>query len=588
MIRERSNPYSKKAAAETKAAPAYSSRRKKARVNLFGEKVSKEDTDYKIMRAYESQQVADPFAQQYTNSVMASGHSNILPPPYNPYALIRFPNENNTLRQCIDAMVINIESMGHRFEYVGPEGAEDGKEALTEKARLDALVTQPNGEYGLLELRERRRRDLETFGYCYLEVCRASFKKDIVSYYHVPAETVRLTAADTEETECVMWLNRDGKYVQQKIKRRFRRYVQEIGTRKVYFKEFGDPRVIDSKTGAVMDKDSDNADAATEIICTNLYNPGSPYGAPRYINQLPAILGSRESELTNLQFFKDNAIPAMAILVSGGSLTGDSVDEIEEHIYSVQGRNSVHRVMILEAQGSETAAGPDKSLPAPKLEVKPLTGERQNDALFQEYDKNNSVKVRSSFRLSPMLLGVSEDVTYAVAEASLVVAEGQVFGPERNKTDDIFNNQILSDADGRPPKFWRFRSNPPRIADPKTIVDALKTFDAMGAMTPNVAIGIANELFDLNIKTVDEDWGNYPYQTVQALLGKGELIGMDEIRKEVEKVEPLGVADAQATGLSGKELEEIEKTLLEPLRKLVGANDVRVLRKKIRKRNVRK
>lgn len=563
------------------AQPSRQSRRKKTRVDLFGSKAAvSEDKDFKLLKAYESQQIPDPFSKQYTGTINASGHNNILPPPYNPYALMRFPNENNTLRQCVDAMVINIESMGHRFEYVGPEGAEDSKEALAEKSRLDALVLQPNGEYGLLELRERRRRDFETFGYCFLEVCRMTYKRDIVSYYHMPAETVRMTAQDAEETEYTVWLYREGKYIQQKIKRRFRRFIQELGTRRVYFKEFGDPRPIDSETGDVFDG-GDETRLATEVIFSNQYSPGTPYGLPRWVNQMPSIMGSRESEMTNLQFFKDNAIPAMAILVSGGNLTGDSIDEIEEHISSVQGRGSMHRIMILEANGSDTAAGPDKSLPSPKLEIKPLAAERQSDALFQEYDKNNQQKIRSSFRLSPMLLGISNDVTYAVAEASLVVAEGQVFSPERNKTDDIFNNQILSSAEGKPPIYWRFRTQPPRISNPQTLVNALSTFEAVGALTPNIAIGIANELFDLSITMIDEDWGNYPFAAVKSLLDKGELIGMDQIR---EAVDTLGsVNDKPVPDLTPEELAAINKALEGPLKSLLGKRDVQKLRAKAKK-----
>ncbi len=568
--------------------PTRETRRQKVRTELFGGKDTATkiaEADMKALRAYESEQVPDPFSRVYTNQVNATGPQNILPPPYNPYTLMRFPNENNTLRQCIDAMVINIESMGHRFEFVGDEGSEDEKEQQLELARLEALVAQPNGEYGLLELRERCRRDFETFGYSYIEICRGTFKRDIVSFYHAPAHTIRLTACDAEETEISVWLYRDGKYIQQKIKRRFRRYVQEIGTRRVYFKEFGDPRVISSKTGQVIGADDDANDAATELVFRNLYSPGSPYGMPRWINQLPSILGSRESELTNLQFFKDNAIPAMAVLISGGFLTNESVDEIEEHINSVQGRKSMHRVMVLEAQGSENAASTDGKIPVPKLEIKPLVQDRQSDALFQEYDDNNSKKVRSSFRLSPMLLGGSEDVTYAVAEASLVVAEGQVFGPERNKTDDIFNYVLLSDKDGKPPLHWRFRSNPPRIADPQTIVNALTIFDQIGAMTPNIAIGIANELFDLDIEIIDEEWGNFPFEATMSLLGRAKLKGMAALGSAVEAVEEATQPGKPGGNqpLNEKELAKVHEKIVEPLKQLVGANNVRTLRKKNKK-----
>lgn len=562
------------------------SRGNRQKIDLFGKKLTPAqkavlDEYHKARRAYESTQIPDPFKTVYTSSLTAAGPEHILPPPYNPYTLIKFPNENNTLLQCIDAMVINIEAYGYRLEHIGEEGEDESKEAIAEKIRLEALLEQPNEDYGLIEFRERKRRDKETLGYCFTEICRTEFGKEICSYYHVPAHTLRLTAQDREATEIKAWLQRDGKYVQQTVKKRFRRYIQEIGSRKVYFKEFGDPRKVSSRTG-IVSEDTPDADLATEIYMENRYTPGGPYGVPCWINQLPAVMGSRESELTNLQFFKDNAIPAMAIMVSGGHLTGDSIDEIEELIYSVQGRGSVHRVMILEAEGAEKAASTDGKIPAPKIEIKPLAGDRQSDALFQEYDKNNQVKIRSSFRLPPIFIGLSEDLTHATAQASLTMAEAQVFGPERNKVDEFFNFVILSDKEGRPPAEWRFRSNPPRIADPDTLVDALTVFDQLGALTPNISIGIANELFDLSIEPIDADWGDYPFDIVMSLLSKGELKGIEEIREIPEPDDD----DEKLPGakLNGKQKQKVKEKILDPLKKLTETkDDVRTLRNRRRK-----
>lgn len=593
-IRERSNPKTRRTIdVYDEDVPVRRRTRRSARQNLNifnGSDANGPEPEDVVQarRAYESTQIADPFKSSYASGVNVFGPEHILPPPYNPNTLLRFPNENNTLRQCVDAMVINIESMGHRLEYIGDdeeEGAEESKEAKAEKLRLEALLDQPNGEYSLIELRERVRRDLETLGYRFIEVCRGDYTQTISSYYHVPAHTMRLTAADAVETEVNMWLLRDGQYVKQKIRRRFRRFIQEVGTNRVYFKEYGDPRIISSKDGKVYDT-LPPEDRATEIHYYALYTPGSPYGTPRWVNQLPAVMGSRESELTNLQFFKDNAIPAMAILVAGGHLTADSIDEIEDHVNSVQGRKSIHRIMVLEAEGMEKAAGPDKTIPGPKIEMKPLASERQSDALFQEYDKNNQTKVRSSFRIPPIFIGKSEDMTYATAQASLTMAEAQVFGPERNKVDDFFNFVILSDKEGRPPQLWRFRSNPPRISDPQTIVNALEVFDAIGALTPNIAIGIANELFDLSIPPVDEDWGDYPFDITMQLLTKDQLKGLEGIRDKLNEANEKD--KLQNDKLTPNEKETVQEKVLDPLNKLVAKKDVRKMRKQNRRAVKRK
>lgn len=485
------------------------------------------------MRAYESHQIVDPFDAAY--SAGAAGSTTVIKPPFNPAGLMHLPNENNILRQCIDAMVTNIESFGHRLEYAGPEGGEESAEAKAEKARLEALLDQPNGEYTLIELRERLRRDYETFGYAFLEVGRDATGQ-IAILYHVPAHTMRLCAKDNVAVQVERILTRNGKPAKVKVTKQFRRFVQQVGTQKVYFKEYGDPRSIDPATGLEEAK-LHVEDQATEIFHLSLYSPGHSYGLPRWINQLPAIRGSRESEMTNLQFFQDNAIPAMAILVSGGFLSQGTMDEVQTAFTSARGRRSMNRVLVIEATGDDQASAPEGTVPAPKLDIKPLMADRQSDALFQNYDENNQKKVRSSFRLPPIFVGRSEDLTYATAQASLIMAEAQVFGPERNKIDDLFNLHLLS-RDGVPPRFWRYRSNPPRIVAPDDIVRALEVLNKAGAITPNIAIGITNELFDLNIKTITAPWGDYPFAIVNELAKQGTLSGIEDITRELDETLP--------------------------------------------------
>jgi hypothetical protein len=113
-------------------------------------------------------------------------------------------------------------------------------------------------------------------------------------------------------------------------------------------------------------------------------------------------------------------------------------------------------------------------------------------------------------------------VRYSVAEASLTVAENQVFGPERAQTDDMFNYNILT-YNGEPMRFWRFRSNPPRITSEDAVMDAIETFDSVGAMTPNVGIQIANEMLDMQIAVIEEEWGDIPFQWTLAQASQSEV-----------------------------------------------------------------
>ncbi len=495
--------------------------------------------------ASQSQQIKDPFTSELGAIQDASGLS-ILEPPYNFASLLRLPRDNNMLRQCIDAMVTNVEGHGWRLEYTGPDGQEDSAAAKNELQTLENLLDFPNDDHGLQELRERVRRDLEVIGNAYIEVGRDRQGR-VVMAAHVPAHTIRLTTKERDGVEVTVTLPREGEARKQKITKRFGRFVQIVGARRTFFKEYGDPRTINPENGR-QDDAIGLEQSATELIHLRMYIPGTPYGIPRWINQLPAILGSRQAELTNLDFFKENAIPAMALLVSGGSVTQTTLDEIEDQFLASRGRQSFNRILIIEAHGDEDAASQDGTIPVPKLELRPLQNERQKDALFQNYDKNNMAKIRSSFRMPPIFVGMSEDYTHATAKTSFAVAESQVFGPERARSDDMWNLKMLGTYT---PKFWSFRSLPPRISDPADIINAIETFDGVGALTPNVAIGLANDFFDLEITSVEEEWGDFPFATVTALVNQGFMpAGFEELMsslpQETESEEEPGPDDQGA------------------------------------------
>jgi capsid portal protein len=115
---------------------------------------------------------------------------------------------------------------------------------------------------------------------------------------------------------------------------------------------------------------------------------------------------------------------------------------------------------------TRAAADNEGKIPPPKVELKPLINERQTDATFLEYDKSGMDKIRSAFRLPPLFLGRSED-TRTPPPNRYEVAESQVFGPERQRFDDMINRKVLATYQ---PKYWAFRSNPPRLSDQDALI----------------------------------------------------------------------------------------------------------------------
>lgn len=515
-----------------------------------------------LTKAQDSKQLQNPFADTQHGSSRGE-----IAPVYDPTTLARLVLENNILKQCIEAYVVNIESHGHVLEYVGPEGSEDSEEAQNEKTRLQAFLAFPSPENTFREVREQARWDKESGAGAYFEIARNQ-RGEIILFDHVPGCTMRLTKKDEEATQVDVEVpnpEQEGELILKRVSRHFRRFVQKsTGNRRVYFKEFGDPRSINPTTGK-EDPSLAVEEQATEILHWFLYSPGLVYGAPRWIGQLPAVLGSRESEIVNLNFFRENAIPAMAILVSGGALTDDTFARISQYINAVRGRDAMNRIMILEAAADEAAGSVEHSQPAPRIEMKPMISERQQEGLFQEYDQANMGKIRSSFRLPPIYVGRAEDYTRASAFASMLVAENQIFAPERALFDDMMNARILSTYHL---KFWKFKSIGPSVAEPEATAKMIKSFGDQGALTPNVVIKIANQLLGVDIESVVQPWGDFPFAVVMEMVKSGrEIIGFEEFVEEMEEVEPIEDDDTVPANDNPKEPEDIAAAALLEVRK---------------------
>jgi len=69
------------------------------------------------------------------------------------------------------------------------------------------------------------------------------------------------------------------------------------------------------------------------------------------------------------------------------------------------------------------------------------------DSKFENYDAKCTQRVRSSFRLPAVLIGLEESYNYATVQTAVMMAEEQVFGPERELFDEVINATIMKELD---------------------------------------------------------------------------------------------------------------------------------------------
>ncbi|MBK7537548.1 MAG: phage portal protein [Myxococcales bacterium] len=501
-----------------------------------------------------------------------------LAPPYDPEALCLLFEHSNSLRQNVDAYATNIDGFGSRFDPVIDLDAEDARQkvadamrlelraeqdhrvavagqidgpteeqagrrltdlrqlAQMEKARLEAFFDFCCFDHSFVDLRRRTRQDLEVTGNAYWEVLR-TVRGDVVRLIHVPGYTVRLMPLERDSIE-ISERVRVSPITFERVtaRRRLRQYIQIQGTERVYFKSFGDPRIVSRTTGrvfsdlAALRAANPHDGAATEILHFAVHSPRSPYGVPRWIGTLLSVLGSRQMEEVNYMYFSNKSVPPLALLVSGGRLSESSVPRIERFIEeNLKGKSNFHKILILEAEGG----GSDDAGRA-KIELRPLTEAQQQDALFQLYDERNIDKVGSAFRLPRLLRGDAKELNRAIAESALRFAEDQVFQPERDEFDFLMNRKLLADMGIR---FWRFRSQTPVTRDPERMTEMVERLVRVGVLTPEEGRTLAADIFNREFRKINAEWVRQPITLTLAGIQTAGVVreaGPDTAEKTAE------------------------------------------------------
>ncbi len=466
-----------------------------------------------------SQQVEEEgsFSDDYINK------NEILKPPYNPTKLYKIVENSSILPQCIDAMVLNTDGFGHQFFYTGEGEKEDSTEVLKEKKSLDSFFAKVNESESFITVRKNMRKDLETTGNGYFEIIRTT-DGNIGVMYHADSRYMRLQKKQSDTQEIKVKMKRDGKEVVLKVLKRFRRFCMVTNTRKQkykWFKEYGDPRKMNADTGKYEGEEGyTNNNLASEILHFKIGN-GS-YGIPRWVGNVITAMGLHSSDFVNFDLFENQVVPPLAILVSGGKLTTEAVQDIKNILLQKKGAENFNKVLILEAMSEGDIS--DKS--NTKIELKEMSTARKEDAMFTNYVDSGEHRIRGSFRLPPLYLGRADSYSKSTADSSKMVAEEQVFVPERQLFDEVINLTIMEELGVR---YHSYKSKGPRLVTGEQIVTGFKEFGKLGVFTINEGIRLANRTLGLDITLYKEKWANYPIAIVVELARMGQLAGIEEI-----------------------------------------------------------
>ena len=391
-------------------------------------------------------------------------------------------------------------------------------EMAAEFSRAQEIIELLNIEQDTKEVFEDIIEARETYGIAYLEVIR-----------NVAGEVVQIEFV--KETPTILKTRPLDPYIstvyyhhgqQTERKKRYCKYRQDIGGKTVFFKEFGDPRIMDRRDGEYL-KEGESLDLEYQANEIMEFAIGTePYGEVRWIGQILGVDGSRRAETLNNNYFTNGRHTPLMIMIEGGTLTDESFEKLQQYINDIKGEAGQHAFLLLETEASDGRTDFDQQ-EKPKITVKDLASVLQKDELFQGYLDNNRRKVQSAFQLPDLYVAYTTDFNRATAQTAQEVTEEQVFQPERRSLAWAINNRLLNGYQFQHVEAYFLE---PDITNPDDLYKLLTVANNAGGVTPNFAKRIIYEAFGEQAEDYPEEWGDTPLSYSKS-QGGGAAQGFD-------------------------------------------------------------
>ncbi|MCT15434.1 phage portal protein [Listeria monocytogenes] len=462
----------------------------------------------RVVKAEKSNTLSNQISKEDAFNGIYGDDSQVIRPPYNLEELSKITENSTVLQQCIDAYTTNLFGFGidaeSRLDLNSKDMTPEKKaKAESETKRLQEFIRYANLDEGTETVFQNIIEDQEKTGNGYIEVLRDG-KGQPVELVHCDSQYMRV-CKKTEPVEVGYTIKEKGEPVNILRNKRFRKFVQIIDEKKVWFKEYGDPRIMDSTNGNYVEEselESKEFRDATEIIHFKIGT--SAYGVPRWIGNVVSLYGARKAEELNLLYFVNGRHVPAAVVVQGGLLDEDAYNNLEEYMKGVSGTENAYQFLVLEVQGEEiTNANGDKNLSDVKVEIKSLADMIQKDAMFLEYDATHRKKMRSSFRLPPIYTGEADEYNKATAETARKTTEEQVFQPMRRKLARKINGAFLEALDISEAKLVL---KSPDLTDIASISNAIYPFISAASVIPNDLRPMLEKLLNRKLDELPEEY----------------------------------------------------------------------------------
>ena len=343
------------------------------------------------------------------------GMFDVITPPWNLYELANYYDTSFANHAAIDAKVENIVGLGYDFEVSKrtlmsleasdkPTAVDKARKRIERvKVELRDWLENLNSDDSFTTSMVKVMTDYESTGNGYLEIGR-TVKGDIGYVGHIPATTMRVRRL------------RDG-------------YVQIIGQKVVYFRNFG------AKNANPLTEDP----RPNEIIHFKSYSPlNTFYGVPDIISSISALHGDQLASQYNIDYFTNKGVPRYIVTLKGARLSEEAEDKMFRFLQtSLKGSN--HRTLYIPLPGDSDTN---------KVEFKMEAVETgTQEASFNEYRVRNRDDILVAHQVPLSKIGGGDSAQIAAALAQDRTFKEQVARPRQATIEKIINKIVREKTD---------------------------------------------------------------------------------------------------------------------------------------------
>ncbi len=327
---------------------------------------------------------------------------------YDPGTMVTLMENVTPFSSCVRQVTADTVAGGYRV--VGRTKEDDGTDADMAAAEAflssDAVFPWPKTPQRLVK---QLLFDYNTIGYCAMEISRNSGGL-VDGLFYLPGKT--------------MWV-----YDKQKNGKHVRKYCQKVGQTAVWFKPFGEERVMDSTTGDYSDAVKGGQEANEVLFIWEIHPRNEYYGVPRVASSIGAMNSLLRSRAYNSAFFENHGVPAYLIKLKGA--WEDGADKtLQEFFTSVcYGEDNAQKTMVLQMPEDMEAGGDENRYG--DVVIEPVEVIENKEGGFQLMRKEDAQEIRSAFSMPPYRVGVFETGSLAgnLGEEASEIYRDSVIGP---------------------------------------------------------------------------------------------------------------------------------------------------------------